>query len=574
MCGGIERQGVRMRFRNWEIRGFDRDTAVDFCRKGISPLVSVLLTSRGIGSIDDARALMGDSPVEIHDPFLMADMDKAVARIKTAVEKGERIAIYGDYDVDGMTSCALLALWLRSAGAYYEIYIPGRIGEGYGVSRAALDVLKSRGVELVVTVDCGITAISEAEYARSIGMGLVITDHHECRAELPSADAVLDPKRSDCRYPHKTLAGVGVAFKLVCALEGDPGSREMFRRYGDLVAIGTIADVMPVVGENRELIRRGLQTLNDNPRLGLYKLLSDTFSQRGKVNASTVSFSLSPRLNAAGRMGRAELSVGILLTGDEKEAKRLTAELNQLNDERRKIEAEIYEEAKAMLPESDMTGLIMLAKRGWYQGVTGIVAAKMAELYRLPAVMISIDEDGMGRGSCRSFGKFSIYNALMKCEELLDNYGGHDMAAGVTVAEENIGELRRRLNQYYSEYKESIPAVGLRLDFEVEKPELLTVENIQALESLEPFGSGNPPPSLCIRGAELTAAYPIGSGKHSRLKLEKSGKILDCVHFAMPFDKLGVSEGMLVDVAFEPQINDFRGRNVQLHVLDIRCSNE
>ena len=562
-----------MRFRNWEIGGFDRDAAVEFYRKGINPLVSVFLASRGITDLESARVILGDVPTDIHDPFLITDMDKAVARISDAVEKGERIAIYGDYDVDGVTSCVLLALWLRSKGAEYEIYIPGRLGEGYGLNCSALDTLKTRGVNLVITVDCGITAIEEARYARSIGLGIVITDHHECRQDLPEADAVVDPKRPDCGYPHKALAGVGVVFKLVCALEHGASINEMLRRYGDLVAIGTVADVMPVVGENRELIRRGLRIMNDDPRPGLLRLLRETYPDRGKITTATIGFTIAPRLNAAGRMGQTELSVNLLLTDDDADAERLTTDLCRLNSERRKLEFEIYEEAIALLPEPSPDGPIVLAQRGWFQGVTGIVAAKMAELHLLPAIIISIDEDGIGRGSCRSYGTFGIFGALQSCEDILIDYGGHEMASGVTIAEENIDELRQRIKEYYHKKVEAEPIPGLKIDFEVEKPELLAIKNVESFELLEPFGYGNPPPNLCIRNALLTAVYSIGAGKHTRFKIEKSGKILDCIYFSMPSEKLEVCEGMLIDVAFDPQINEFRGHtSVQLHVLDVRAA--
>ena len=562
-----------MRFKNWEISGFDRDVAVEFYREGINPLISVFLASRGVVDGGSARALLEDAPDLICDPFLMIEMDKAVARINAAVEKGEHIAIYGDYDVDGVTSCVVLAQWLRSKGADYEIYIPGRLDEGYGLNCPALDTLKARGVGLVITVDCGITAIAEAMYARNIGLGLVITDHHECRPELPEADAVVDPKRPDCRYPHKALAGVGVAFKLICALENSTPIDELFQRYGDLVAIGTIADVMPVVGENRELIRRGLRMINNNPRPGLLRLLRETYPERGKVTSATIGFTIAPRLNAAGRMGQTELSVNLLMADDDADAEQLTVELCQLNSERRRLEVEIYEEAAALLPESGPDGPIVLAKRGWYQGVTGIVAARMAELHLLPAIIVSIDEDGLGRGSCRSFGTFGIYGALQSCEDLLDNYGGHEMAAGVTVSEENIDELRRRVTEYYRNNVKTEPVPALKIDFEVEKPELLSIKNVDVMGLLEPYGFGNPPPCMCIKNALLSAVYSIGAGKHTRLKIEKSGKTLDCIYFAMPSEQLEVSEGMPVDVVFEPQINEFRGRvNVQLQVIDIRQS--
>lgn len=562
-----------MKFRNWEISGFDRASAVDFFRRGINPLVAVFLASRGIRDIEDARAVLGHASAEIFDPSLMAGMDKAVARIQVALERGEKIAIFGDYDVDGMTSSALLAMWLRSRGADFEIYIPGRLDEGYGLNIPALDYLNSRSVGLVITVDCGITAIDEAEYARCLGIGLVITDHHECRPELPNADAVVDPKRPDCAYPNKALAGVGVAFKLVCALENETGFDEMFSRYGDLVAIGTIADVMPVNGENRELIRRGLMILNDSTRPGLRCLISEASPDLARITPVTVGFTIAPRLNAAGRMGKPGLSVDLLLTDSIAEAEALTAELSRLNSERRCLEQEIYEKAVSMLSGTEQDNPIILAQRGWYQGVTGIVAAKMAERYMIPAIIISIDENGIGRGSCRSFGSFSIYDALKTCEHLLSNYGGHDMAAGVTIPEDNIGEFRARISEYYRSCVKPDVGPELFMDFEVEKPELLTVRNIEALEQLEPFGNGYPPPRLCIKEALVTSTYSIGSGKHTRLRIEKSGTCLDCVYFSMPTENLGISMGMLVDVAFEPQVNEFRGRsNVQLLLHDIRMS--
>jgi len=562
-----------MSFKSWDITGFDRGAAVELCRRGISPLVSVFLSARGFTRFDDAAALL--DPCEMFDPWLLADMDKAVARIKSAVEKGERIAVYGDYDVDGMTACALLAMYLRSAGADFEIYIPGRIDEGYGLSRAALDTLKSRGVQLIITVDCGITAIDEAIYARELGMGLIITDHHECMDRLPEADAVIDPRRPDCGYPNDTLAGVGVAFKLVCALEGGGKEKtdELLRRYSGLVALGTIADVMSVTGENRELIRRGLCILNDNPSPGLKALLRQSGAERGRTGTSTVGFVLAPRLNAAGRMGQTDTAVKLLLTENDAEARHLALELDRLNTQRKKLESEIYENAESLLEEISPGGPIILARRDWHQGVTGIVAAKISERYCLPAIIISIDEDNLGRGSCRSFGTFGLHSALRICDDLLISYGGHEMAAGVTIVEENIDEFRRRINEYYRDHIKSVPKPGLKLDFEVEKPELLSPQNVEALELLEPFGSGNPPPALCILGAQLVEFTAVGAGRHTRLRIKKSDKILDCIYFGVPPEEMGVAGGMMVDIAFEPQINEFRGRtNVQLQVLDIRKS--
>ena len=564
-----------MRFKNWEISGFDRDIAVSFYKKeGLNPLISVFLASRGVTNIDDAREFLGDASSRLCDPFLLKDIDKAIDRINRAISNNEHITIYGDYDVDGITSCALLAHWLRSKNADFDIYIPQRLCEGYGLNTAALDELKSRGTELVITVDCGVTAIEEAKHAKHIGLGLVITDHHECKAELPVADAVVDPKRFDCNYPNKALAGVGVVFKLVCALEPDKDFLELLDLYGDFVAIGTVADVMPVTEENRELVRRGIRLLNKSPRPGINRLLLDAFPEKIKVNTATIGFTISPRLNAAGRMGQTELSVNLLMTQDAMKAKELTGELELLNTERRRLEVETYEDAMSMLHNYDSGDPIVLAKRGWHQGVAGIVAAKMSEFHKLPTIIICIDEEGLGRGSCRSFGSFAIYDALESCEDILQSFGGHQMAAGVTLVEDNIDELRERFIRHYRNKVEHDYEPGLSIDFEVEKPELLAIENVESMELLEPFGNGNPPPCLCIMNASLVAISSIGDGKHTRFRIEKSNKILDCIFFSMPTENLNLREGMLVDVAFEPQINEFRGRtNVQLHVLDVRISN-
>jgi single-stranded-DNA-specific exonuclease len=442
-------------------------------------------------------------------------------------------------------------------------------------------------------------------------MGLVITDHHECKNGIPEADAVVDPKRPDCPYPNKHLAGVGVAFKLVCALSrldaaqaggGAPHSgglgktppgrgdatgdaiagadgnaiagadETMLAMYSDLVATGTIADGMPGVGENRELIKRGLRIINEgkSPRPGIRRLLREAFDARGKASAGDIGYILAPFLNAAGRVGRSEVSVELLLSEDAAVVERIALELDELNNERRKLAAQIYEEAAEMLENEGYDRIIVLAKHGWHQGVSGIVASRIADRFFAPAIVISVDDDGVGRGSCRSYGGFPLYDALRSCADILLNYGGHEKAAGVTIAEENIDELRDRLDEFCHE--ESVEQkASLKLDFEVEKPELLTVANVEALGSLEPFGPGNTQPNLCIADARLAVLQSVGSGKHTRLVVEKSGRTLDCIFFSMPTSELRLKEGMRVDVAFEPRINEFRGNtSVQLQVLDIR----
>jgi single-stranded-DNA-specific exonuclease len=560
-----------MRFEEWSVKGFDREAAVKLCRRGMNPLTSVFLCSRGMTEYDDAIGFITNTPADIHDPLLLDDMQAAVERVERALAAGESIVVFGDYDVDGMTSSALMKSYLDSRGAECGIYIPGRAEEGYGINRPALEHLKAGGAGLIITVDCGITAVEEAEYAQKLGLDLVITDHHECRDELPRAVAVVDPKRPMSAYPFASLAGVGVAFKLICALEKKKTTGELLELYGDLVAVGTIADVMPVVGENRALIRAGLRKLARSPRPGLLALMRAAGTTQTDVNSAAIGFALAPRLNAAGRMGQTALSVDILLTEDDAEAERLTGELCELNMRRREMEGAIFAEVEERMLEEAPDGPIVMSGENWFHGVMGIVAARTAERWMLPAVMINMDEDGVGRGSCRSFGMFRMYSALQRCCDLLINYGGHEMAAGITIARENIDELRRRLAEIYREEIKTRPVPKLFIDFEVEKARLLALENVKALSTLEPFGNGNLPPNMLIRGARVELLSPVGGGKHTRLRIEKDRVSLDCIFFAAEADSLDISEGSRVDVSFAPQLNEFRGRrSVQLHVIDIR----
>ena len=562
-----------MRFDEWKVSGFTRDNATKLFRQGINPLAAVFLCSRGIETYEDVMAFITDNPADIHDPFGLRDMDKAVPAIEAAIADGRKIAIFGDYDVDGMTASALLKTYFRTRGVECEIYIPGRAEEGYGLNKLALDYLKSVGTELIITVDCGITAVDEAAYTTQLGMDLIITDHHECKDALPVATAVINPKRPDCTYPNRVLAGVGVAFKLVCALEHERPVTELLYDYGDFVAIGTIADVMPVTGENRGLIRAGLNRLSRHQRPGLTAIMQAAGAPRSVISTADIGFLLSPRLNAAGRMGRTLLSVDILLTEDFAEAKLLTDELCELNAQRRELEGKIFAEVEEKLHGIDPKGPIVMCGENWYHGVMGIVAAKTAERWLFPSIMINIDEDGIGRGSCRSFGSFKMYSALLQCDDLLVNYGGHEMAAGVTIRRENIDEFTRRIREIYHEAIKIPPVPTLRVDFEVEKVRLLSLENVDALEHLEPYGNGNLPPRLMVTNARVLLLSPVGNGKHTRMRIEKEQTSFDCIYFSVEASSLGIAEGDFIDMVFEPQVNEFRGRkSVQFHVLDVRKS--
>ena len=559
-----------MKFEKWEIAGYDRDRAAAMCREGINPLVALVMASRGTVTAAEAREYLRSDAGLLCDPMLLRDMEAAAARVRAAIECGEHVAVYGDYDVDGMTASCLVADYLRGQGLTCEIYIPGRIDEGYGVNRTALDELKRKGVTLIITVDCGITAVEEAAYAASLGMDMVITDHHECGQELPEAAAVVDPKRPDCPYPNKALAGVGVGFKLICAVEGPEKLPELLERYSDLVAMGTVADVMSMRGENRALVSIGLKRLNENKRPGIRSLMEQAGLGEREITSGTIGFNLAPRLNAAGRMSRTGLTVELLLTRSADEAAALAAELNTLNNERRAIETGIMEEALAMLGEETVRGPIVLAREDWFQGVLGIVATRLAEKYFVPVILISTGS-GEGRGSCRSFGGFPIYEALQSCTDLLTSFGGHELAAGLTIPSENIGELRRRFCGFYHKHVDQKPVPTLKLDFEMLKPRLLSFENVTALRCMEPYGNGNMAPMICMKGAKLATLSGVGNGVHTKVRLLKSGESFDGIFFCRPPEELTVTVGDLVDAAFEVQINQFRGRkSVQLLLSDLR----
>lgn len=563
-----------MKCDNWKIPNVAASRANvprALLKAGYPPLLAAMLASRGLAETEAAEAFLGGGPEQLHNPSLMADMDRAVARIKRAAELGEHVAVYGDYDVDGMTSACLMTDCLRFLGLACALYIPDRIGEGYGLNPAAISRLHGRGVSLIVTVDCGVTGIEETAHAKSLGMDMVITDHHECRPELPAAAAVVDPKRPDCPYPEKSLAGVGVAFKLACALLG--GGKHTLDRYADLVAVGTIADVMPLTGENRYMIREGLYKLLHSPRPGLAALMREAGVEGKRLTATTVGFSIAPRLNAAGRLGRSDVAAELLLSRDEKRCASLAGELCRLNRERQSIELGIWEQAVSMLGGKTPETPIVLACENWHQGVVGIAASRLTEVFSLPTVMISLDGE-MGKGSCRSSGGFNLFEALLACESELESFGGHALAAGLNIRRDRVDSFRSALAEYYKAHK---PEDGpeLRIDVCIGDGSLLDMENVASLERLEPSGGGNPRALLCLTGARLEGVTPIGGGKHVKLKIRKFDIEYDCVFFSQRAEELEASCGDRVDVAFYPQINEFRGRSaVQLLVLALRKADE
>ena len=557
-----------MNYPAWQLKKADPAAETSLAGAGCGVLLRRVLAARGCTDPAAAQALLGQGE-PLSDPFLLTDMDKAVVRIQEAIENEELMVIYGDYDVDGISATAILYECLTSQGAHVRCKLPTR-GSGYGLTRAALESLASKGFKLVVTVDNGISAVEEAACAKELGLDLIITDHHLPGDTLPDAIAVVDPKRPDDESPFKDLCGAGVAFKLCAALEGcDPA--ELLEMYGELAALGTVADVMPLTGENRYLVAQGLAQINTNPRPGIRALLHECGAEGRPVTATTIGFTLAPRINAAGRLGKTAIAALLLLTDDSADADRYAAGLCQLNRERQELEQQIWEEASAIACRYPPRAPLVLASDTWHQGVIGIAASRLSEEFHLPTIMICCDGE-RGKGSCRSFGGFNLYNALSACSEYLEGFGGHALAAGLTIRRENIDRFRRALGEYYRQNPaDDLPE--LTCDLRVDDPHLLTMACIESLDALEPCGNGNPKPLLCITGARLVNAVPIGGGRHLRLHFAKGGYNYAGIFFSCTPAELGVRIGQWADVAFTPQINEFRGRrSVQLLVTDVRPS--
>ena len=557
-----------MRYKNWKIAPAAPEGRAALEREGVHPLVACVLSARGINSLEQAAPFLSAENTPLHAPEEMKDLTRAAERVRLALDRGEEIAVYGDYDVDGITATCLLTECLEGQGGKVYSYIPDRLEEGYGLNREAVRALAERGVTLIVTVDCGITAVDEVEYARSLGVDVVITDHHECKEELPAAVAVVDPHRPDCTYPFKGLAGVGVALKLAMALVGPERADRVLEEVCDLVAIGTVADVMPMVGENRAIVQKGLDALARTQRVGLAMLVQEAGLDNRPLNSVSIGYALAPRLNAAGRMGQAGTAVELLLTRDSARARLLARELCDLNRERQSVEADIFAQCEKMLADVPQKNAIVLAAPQWHQGVVGIVASRLAEQHGCPAFMICLS-GGMGKGSCRSYGGINLFELLEGCEDLLEAFGGHELAAGFTVREDNVLALAQRIRAQVAAQTHRIREPELDVDVQLDEPEILDLQGIQLLDRLEPYGTGNPRPVFCLTGVQVLARSLVGAGRHLKLKLSKRGVTLDAIFFSA--GDILPEAGSRVDVAFYPQINEYRGnRTVQLHVVDLR----
>ena len=550
-----------MILRKWEVRPLDKERAAAFAQTyGVPFFLAMLMNIRGLDDAAHLREFLGEGE-PLSDPFLLKDMDKAAARITRAVDNMEKIAVYGDYDADGVTSTAMLYSYLETRGADVIFYIPQREGEGYGMNMGAVEYLKEQGVSLIVTVDNGISSVQEVARANELGIDVVVTDHHRPQEILPDAVAVVDAYRPDDTSPYKRFSGVGIAFKLLMALEDGAGDVEdLLEAYSDLAAIGTIGDIVPLTGENRTLIRAGLERLSQSDRPGVLALLENAGIAGKALTSTNVAFTLVPRINATGRMGAPERAVRLLISGYEEEAEVLSEEICADNEERRRVEAEIAEaafadiEAKGYMKDR----VAVVDGENWHHGVIGIVASRVTERCGKPCMIISRGETE-AKGSGRSIEGFSLFEAICACGDLLLKFGGHPMAAGITLKPENIEAFRKRINQYAAEHFPQMPTQTVTLDCKL-NPAALSVSMAQSLTQLEPFGNGNPQPVFGLFNMELSNVTPVGGGGHLRLTLEKNGAVITAMRFNTKPEELPYHIGDKIDLAVQLEAREFRGQ--------------
>lgn len=549
-----------MRIKKWRLPQTEENKTAQLSQAlQIPRVMGEILSSRGHRDPQEVeRFLRGQD--ELHDAYLLKDMDKAVERISQAVENGEYIAVYGDYDCDGITSTALLYTYFQDIGARVLYYIPDRDSEGYGLNVEALDALKRIGVELIVTVDNGISAIDEVEYARTLGIDVVITDHHQPREILPNAAAVVDPHRTDCPYPFKHLCGVGVAFKLVCAMEGDTQGMEMLDHFSSLVTLGTVADVVELVGENRTIVKTGLQSFEECASCGMQALMECAGLSGKRLDSGSLAFGIVPRLNASGRIGKAELAVELLLCDDPQQGAELAQQINEYNDRRKDMVNTILADIDCRL-QKDPTlleeRLLILWGENWHHGVIGIAAAKMVERYSKPCLLISIEGDEC-RGSARSVQGYSIIGAISRCHEHLTRYGGHEQAAGFSLLRAQIEPFARKILDDAAEHCDIMPVDELPVDA-IASVEELTLPTVEALSALEPFGCANEAPVVLIPNCTLEGIHPLSGDKHIQLRLRSGDTPFTAVYFGVSSREFPHFPGDRLDLAASLGVNCYNG---------------
>ena len=559
-----------MGFKRWIVSELDRNLAKSLAQEcEVEPIVALIASSRGYTDPTDLEQFLSDEPF-FSDTYELADIMHAADLVNMAIEDGKKIAVYGDYDCDGVTATALLYNYLKNRNADCIYYIPDRFDEGYGMNCEAVKTLKNQGVEFIITVDNGISCIEEIQLANSLGMTVVVTDHHLAGDVLPNAAAVVDPYRKDCPSAFKTICGAEVAFKLICVIEGKE-PEELLPLYADILAVAVIADVMPITLENRIIVKYGVGKLRKSPLTGLSALLNVAGVSYENINAQRVAFGICPRLNAAGRMGKAERAVQLLCCDNMLEALKIADEIDKENSERQQIEKKIFEQAILKIEENNYNydRVIVVDGEGWHHGVVGIVASRLCERYGAPCIVISSDGE-IAHGSGRSFEGFSLYDAIFHCKDLLTKFGGHSLAAGISIKTEDINQFRELINDYAQNIDYQPPV--LKLDCRL-NPSALTLDLSESLKQLEPFGYGNPVPIFGVFGVTLNRITPIGNNKHLKLLFTKGNNTFQALLFGAREENFCFNIGDVLDLAVTVETNVYNANySVSVQVKSLRMS--
>ena len=560
--------------KKWQLNEVNDELADKIANEfNISKIVASIIANKGLKDNNEIEVFLHPRRGDFHDPFLMPDMDKAVARIIQAIDNKEKVAIYGDYDVDGITSSTVLHRFLEERGLHTDIYIPNRLNEGYGLNKKEIEAIAETKHTLIITVDCGITGYDEIEYAKTFGIDTVVTDHHEPPEKLPDAIAVVDCKRKDNKYPFNGLAGVGVAFKLTQALAIKLNlPEESYLKYLDIVCVGTISDIVPLVDENRTISKLGLRLVKQTRNIGL-KVLLESIGYK-KIDSNTISFGIAPRINACGRMGHEKEALKLFLTNNIEEAKQITQKLNEYNLQRQEIEKRIFDEAQELMqnPEEQKLPCIVLRKENWHHGVIGIVSSKITDMYFKPSILMCIEEGNIAKGSGRSIPGFDIHEALENCKENIKQFGGHSMAIGITIDNDKFDDFKKQIEEYAESKQISEIVPVLNIDEKVQLKNI-NLSDIKDLELLEPFGEANKSPIFQINNLKIESIRTLTQGKHLKLDVKEENTRFSAIGFNLGNLANDYKIGDKVNIAGFLEINSFNGMDsIQINIKDIMKS--
>lgn len=560
--------------KKWQIYETDENDVEKIEKEyGINKLLATILVNRNIKKPEDIKLFLQPTRADFHNPFLITDMDIAVDRIIKAIDNKEKVTIYGDYDVDGITSITVLKSFLSDLGLECSTYIPDRLEEGYGLNKKAIDEISNQGCELMITVDCGISGTEEIEYAKKLGIETIVTDHHEPGEKLPEAIAVIDNKRKDSKYPFRELAGVGVVFKLIQAIGIKLELKEeTYLKYLDIVCIGTISDIVPLVDENRVIAKLGLMLVQQTRNIGLRSIINS--SGYKKVDSNAISFGVAPRINACGRMGMAEEALKLFLSKNLNEVNELTKRLNEHNSLRQAIEKQIVEEALEQIEKNDLDKhkVIVLGGQNWHHGVIGIVSSKITEMYFKPSILLSFEEDGIGKGSGRSIPGFDLHDALTRCGQTIEKFGGHSMAIGIALRKDKFEEFKNKFEQIaIDEHIDEIVPI-INIDAKINLSDV-NKEMVESLKQLEPFGEANKMPIFIFKNLKIDSIRALTEGKHLKMTLKDNNNIINAIGFNIGHLANEYRIGDKIDVVGVLEINSFNGvDNLQINIKDIMKS--